>query len=246
MSRVVGIVQARTSSSRLPGKVLKPILGQPMLYRQLERIAHAESLSLVAVATSLDASDDGVAAVAESFGVPCVRGSLNDVLDRYHTAATDLGADVVVRLTADCPLTDAAIIDQVVQLHLTGGYDYTSNILDRRYPDGLDVEAMEIGVLEDAWREAASGPEREHVTPWIYGRPERYRLGSLRCPQDLSRLRWTVDEQRDFDFVEAVYERLYPVRPYFGMQEILDLLSREPSLFEINAPTDAKDGERHE
>ncbi len=243
MTRVVGIVQARTSSSRLPGKVLKPILGAPMIQRQLERLTRAQELTVLAVATSVDSSDDAVAAVAENIGVPCVRGSLEDVLDRYYNAASELNADVVVRLTADCPLTDPAIVDDVVRLHLRGGYDYTSNFIDRRFPDGLDAEAMSIETLGAAWRDAAPGPDREHVTPWIYNHPEVFRLGSLRNEEDLGALRWTVDEAADFDFVTAVYERLYTDNPGFGMADVLRLLENEPEIAEINAPRPAKDGD---
>lgn len=246
MKRVVGIVQARTSSSRLPGKVLAPILGEPMLRRQLERLSGSRALDALAVATSDQAADDAVAEVADSFGIECVRGSLADVLDRYRTAAGALGADVVVRLTADCPLIDPRIVDRVVEVHADGGYHYTSNFIDRRYPDGLDAEAFDREVLEAAWLEAPEGPDREHVTPWIYRHPERFMLGSVRCPEDLSRLRWTVDEPRDLEFVREVYARLYPDNPAFGMSDILELLAGDPAVGLINASVSMSDGEAHE
>lgn len=245
MSRVVGIVQARSSSTRLPGKVLEPILGEAMLFRQLERLARCARLDTLAVATSDDSSDDAVAVVAGSFGVPCVRGSLHDVLDRYRTAADALRADVVVRLTADCPLIDPEIVDGVIDVHVGGGYGYTSNFIDRRYPDGLDAEAFDRDVLESAWAEAI-GSDREHVTPWIYRHPERFRLGSLRCPQNLAALRWTVDEPRDLEFVRVVYGRLYPHKPDFSMRDILVLLDADPAVGLINAPLPTLDGDNDE
>jgi spore coat polysaccharide biosynthesis protein SpsF (cytidylyltransferase family) len=235
MKRVVGIVQARMSSTRLPGKVLRPILGKPMLYRQLERIQRCNALDAVAVATSTESTDDCVVMAAESLGVQCVRGPLADVLDRYRSAAALLGADVIVRLTADCPLCDATVIDEVVELHLSGGYDYTSNFIERRYPVGLDAEAFNRDILEAAWMDAVDPPHREHVTPWMYGNAS-LRLGSLRNEHDQSGMRWTVDEPKDFDFVREVYGRLYPDNPTFCTADILALLEREPALAMINAP----------
>ena len=205
---MLAIVQARTSSARLPGKVLRPLLGRPMLARQLERLERAPSLELL-VATSHEPSDDPVAELCAGLGVDCFRGELDDVLDRFYRAARARGAEHVVRLTGDCPLCDPDVIEQVVALHRGGDFDYTSNTLERRFPDGLDVEAMRVSSLAAAWREAKSPDEREHVTAFLYRRPQRFRLGSLRAPADWSHFRWTVDEARDFAFVEAVYEALY-------------------------------------
>ena len=213
-----------------------------MLSRQLERILRCRKLDAVIVATSTESSDDSVVAAAESLGVQCVRGSLDDVLGRYRIAATASNADVIVRLTADCPLAEAEVIDRVVQLHLDGGYDYTSNVLDRRFPHGLDAEAFDRSLLEAADEEVWDPSQREHVTPWMYGNPS-LRLGSLRCAEDLSGMRWTVDELKDFEFVSAVYAWLYPDSPSFGMDDIIALLARKPELAQINAPSATVDGE---
>jgi spore coat polysaccharide biosynthesis protein SpsF len=227
---ILAILQARVSSRRLPGKVLMPILGRPMLERQIERLRRARRIDRLVVATSGDAGDDAIAALCGELGVDCFRGALEDVLDRFYQAARQWAAETVVRLTGDCPLADPALIEQLIELHLAGGYDYSSNTLVRTYPDGLDAEVMSIGCLEAAWREARLPSEREHVTPFIYHRPERFRLGSLTQPRDLSGLRWVVDEPADFAFATAVYEALHPTKPDFDSADILELLERRPDI----------------
>ena len=175
--RTVAIIQARMTSTRLPGKVLKEICGKPMLARQIERVARARLVDLVAVATSEDASDDPIAALCAEFGVPSYRGSLADVLGRFQGAAERLGpADHIVRLTGDCPLSDPSIVDACVAVHIANGADYTANGVERTYPDGLDVEVMTSSVLARAAREAKDPFQREHVTPYIYRNPEIFSL----------------------------------------------------------------------
>lgn len=221
---ILGVLQARTSSSRLPGKVLKPLLGRPMILRQIERLKRAGSLDRLVVATSKEASDDGLAALLEGEGVPVFRGPLNDVLARFVGAARAFGpADHVVRLTADCPLADPQVLDACVRLHLEGGYDYTANDHPSTWPRGLDVEVCTAGALAAADRDAVDQAEREHVTLHLYRHPERYGLGCLKHDPDLSRLRWTVDTPADFAFVERVYARLYPSNPAFGTDDVLAL-----------------------
>jgi spore coat polysaccharide biosynthesis protein SpsF len=227
---ILGILQARASSRRLPGKVLKPILGRPMLERQIERLRRARRLDKLVVATSTDASDDPIAALCQSLAVDCFRGSLDDVLDRFYQAARRYAPRAVVRLTGDCPLADPAVIDRLIDMHLTGGFDYTSNVVKRSYPDGLDAEVMEFHCLEAAWREATLPSEREHVTPFIRSQRERYRFGDLMQPQDLSDGRWVVDDPEDFAFVSAIYEALYPANPAFTTADILALLERRPDI----------------
>jgi spore coat polysaccharide biosynthesis protein SpsF len=232
---IAAVVQARMSSSRLPGKVLEPLVGAPMLGRQLERIRGAQLVSKVIVATSEGPDDDPVAAVAADWGAECYRGSLEDVLDRLRCAALRAGADHVVRLTADCPLTDPQVVDEVIRAHLEGAHDYTSNVLEPSFPDGLDVEVVRREALERAWNEARDAHEREHVTPFLYRHPEEFSLGSVRCREDLSSRRWTVDHEEDLTFVRRVFEELYPQDPAFTMWQVLDLLEREPHLSEINS-----------
>lgn len=231
---IIAVVQARMSSSRLPGKVLAPVLGRPLLAFELERAARARLDALV-VATSDEAADDPVAALAEREGLRCFRGSLGDVLDRFYRAAAPMHPEHVVRLTADCPLIDPAVVDRVVRVHLEGGYDYTSNTLRRTFPHGEDTEVMRFPALERAWREATSAYDREHVTPYLYRNAERFRLGSVEAQEDRSQLRWTVDYAEDLEFVRAVYEALYPTRPDFSTADVIDLLAHRPELAALNA-----------
>lgn len=213
------------SSTRLPGKVLRPVLGEPMISRQVERLARCTRIDQLVVATSDRPDDDILAAHVDSLGLPVFRGSLNDVLDRFHGALTAFGpADTMVRMTADCPLADPVLIDRVIAAHLDSGADYTSNTPPvRTFPHGLDVEVMAASVLDAAWREAVDPYEREHVTPFIYRRPERFTLGYVSDAPSLAHLRWTVDTPQDLDFVRHVYETLYPASPAFTSADVAAL-----------------------
>lgn len=231
---VLAILQARTSSTRLPRKVLLPVLGEPMLARQVERVLCARRLDRVVLATSDHPDDDPLDALARRIGIDCHRGSLDDVLDRFHGAAMPYGPEHVVRLTGDCPLADPAVIDACIDLHLREGFDYTSNCLPATFPDGLDVEVMRASALDAAWKEADRPVEREHVTYFIHQRPRRFRLGNLSNETDESALRWTVDEPEDHAFVTAVFEALYPTDPAFDRHAVMRLLAARPELSRIN------------
>jgi spore coat polysaccharide biosynthesis protein SpsF len=231
---ILGILQARVSSSRLPGKVLKPILGQPMILRQLERLARSRRIDRMVLATSVDPQDDPLAAAVGATGMAVYRGSLEDVLDRVIGAASPYKPEWIVRLTGDCPLADPELVDQVIEATLSAAADYGSNTLEPTYPDGLDVEVVRYAVLEEVWRAGGSIAEREHVTLGIHRHPERFRLVGIKGAGDLSRLRWTVDEARDFAFVERIYTELYAANPSFGTADILALLDRHPELSALN------------
>lgn len=231
---ILAVLQARMSSSRLPGKVLKPILGVPMLQLQVERLQRAERIDQLIVATSVDSSDDAIEALCRVIGISCVRGSLDDVLDRFYVSALKHIPSHVVRLTGDCPLTDPWLIDDLIKYHLEGGFDYSSNCLEPTYPDGLDAEIMKFHILEEAWRCAEDRAEREHVTLYIHSRPQLYNLGSYRHDQDLSNLRWTVDEEEDLDVVRGIYEGLYSKSKCFSTRDILDFLSQNPEFLRLN------------
>ena len=220
---IVAILQARMSSSRLPGKVMKPILGMPMIGRHIERLNRCDSLDRIVVATSKDPSDDGLASYCEGLGVRVFRGSLDDVLGRFAGAAIANGAEHVVRLTADCPLADPLVIDACVWRHIETSADYTSNTLQRSYPDGLDVEVMTAAALKTMQAEATDPYEREHVTPFLYRNPERFRIAQLVQSARLDDRRWTVDTAEDFEFVSRVYYMLYPTNPRFEQADILAL-----------------------
>jgi len=227
----LAILQARMSSRRLPGKVLADVLGRPMLARQIERVQRAKRIAQLVVATSDQRSDDAIAALCAELGVACFRGSLEDVLGRFYAAAAAEAPRPahVVRLTGDCPLADPALIDELVELHLAAGADYTSNALERRFPDGLDVEAMRFDALAIAQREARDAAQREHVTPYLYQHPERFALASLRCERALGALRFTVDQPADLRFVQRVYEALYAANPAFGWRDVLALVEGDPA-----------------
>ena len=217
----VAILQARMSSTRLPGKVMKPLAGRPMIERQLERLRRCVTLQRIIVATSLEASDDPLAAHLGALGIDVFRGSLTDVLDRYVAAARAFKiAGQVVRLTADCPLADPEVIDACVRLHAELGVDYCSNGRRRTFPHGLDVEAFDLDALLVAHREATDPYDREHVTPFLYRNPDRFTQGELVQARDESHLRWTVDTPEDFAFVERVYAALYPAKPDFTSDDV--------------------------
>lgn len=227
---ILGVLQARFSSTRLPGKVLRPILGKPMLERQIERILRVKSLDKLIVATSVNTEDDGIAQLCSDMGVGCYRGSLDDVLDRFYQGAKEWSPKHVIRMTGDCPLTDFKVIDQLIEFHCKGGYDYTSNALEPTYPDGLDVEAMGFSALETAWKNANMQSSREHVTLYLYQNPQLFKIGIMKNTIDLSHLRWTVDELQDFQLVEKIYESLYPQNPQFTTEDILQYMDEQLEL----------------
>ena len=240
---VLAILQARVSSSRLPKKVLAPLLGKPMLVRQIERLCRAKSIDRLVVATSDHASDDPLDELCAELDIACYRGSLNDVLTRFSGAYAVFGpAAHVVRLTGDCPLADPEIIDQVVRRHLTSGADYTTNTVQPTWPDGLDVEIMRAEVLQCVAAEARLPSEREHVTPYIYKQPDLFYIEHVKGDSDLSAFRWTVDEPADFSFITAVYEALYSQNPNFVTEDVLALLERQPELAKINRSFMRNDG----
>ena len=231
---ILAILQARMSSTRLPGKVVAPILGRPMLLRQLERVQRAASFDRLLVATSSSPSDDVIVQLCTDHAVECFRGSLHDVLDRFVQAARSYAPEHVVRLTADCPLADADVIDRVVEHHLEGGFDYTSNSRMRTFPHGLDAEVCRYACLEQAWREATKPFEREHVMPYLWG-SGRFHVGQLCQEIDQSHHRWTVDFAEDLDLVREIYAALYPTGPAFTTDDIMQFLRERPELSSLNS-----------
>jgi spore coat polysaccharide biosynthesis protein SpsF len=231
---IIAVLQARVSSTRLPGKVLKPILGVPMLEHHLERLSEVRCIDRLIVATSIQPDDDPIVELCRRRKVECFRGKLDDVLDRYYRAVESYRPDAVVRLTGDCPLADPEVIDEGIEYFCNDDYDYVSNCVERTYPIGLDAEIFRFEALRQAWREAQLPSEREHVTPFIKNHPERFVLGQFKNDIDLSHHRWTVDEPEDFEFVRAVYQALYLQKPRFSMHDILYLLERQPELTRIN------------
>lgn len=228
------VVQARMGSSRLPGKVLKDIAGRPMLSYQMERLRRVKRAERIVVATTDQPADDAVERFCQKEKIACVRGSEHDVLARYHLAIERFPADVVVRITADCPLIDPAIVDEAIAAYEP---DYVSNMLETTYPYGMAVEVFSAQALREAHREAKDPAEREHVTPFIYRHPERYRLRSLTMAPNLSHHRWTVDTPEDFELVSRLLKTL---KPHFTLQDVLAVLDEHPDWCAINAHVEQK------
>ena len=231
---ILAILQARMSSTRLPGKVLRPLAGGPMILRQIERTRRSRLIDLLVVATSDDKTDDVLTDVLEGKGVEVFRGPLDDVLARYLGALEAKGpADHVVRMTADCPFIDWQVIDAVIQAHVEAGVDYTANTWERRtFPRGLDVDVVTSAVLRQAAAEATDPYDREHVLPFIYRRPDRYSLQGFSQERDEGELRWTVDLPEDLAFASAVYDALYPDNPAFTSEDVRGFLAGRPDLAE--------------
>jgi len=239
--RVVGIIQARMGSTRLPGKILHEIAGTPMLARVVERLARSSTLESVLIATTTRSADDPVASLCRNSGFAFYRGNEMDVLDRYYQAAREAKADAVVRITADCPLIDPGVVDLVVGTFLENPteLDYACNFLPKRsFPRGLDTEVLHFSTLETTWREAVDPHFREHVTLFIYRHPERFRIRGLCHSEDLSKLRWTVDTPDDMAFVRTIYEHFGDDR--FDWNDVLAVLNERPEWAQINAHIDQK------
>ncbi len=220
-------------STRLPGKVLRDLAGRPMIARVLERVRRAGSVDEIIVATSDLRSDDPLADWLAASHHACFRGSEQDVLARFSGAAARTGADGIVRITADCPLIDPGVIDEVVAAFRSGHFDYASNVLPRRtFPRGLDTEIFTRTALEICAREATDASSREHVTPFIYRHPERFRLRGIEADTDFSEHRWTVDTLEDFELIGKICTALGEAD--FSWKDVLDLLVRNPAWLEIN------------
>lgn len=256
--RVVAIIQGRMTSTRLPGKILADIAGQPMLQRVFIRTSRAVTVTETIFATTTDPSDDPVAEYCNFSGIPFMRGSLFDVLDRYYQTAKQAEADVVVRITADCPVIDPGLIDEVVHTLLEDEYDFVCNRLPppwhRTYPIGLDVEGCTFKVLAKAWKEAKEPQHREHVMPYFYEgvelsavsrqrsegiSPRGFRIALLNHTTDFGDYRWTVDTPEDLEFIRQVYSH-FDGRDDFSWKEVLDLVHDNPALMKINADVQHK------
>jgi glutamate-1-semialdehyde 2,1-aminomutase len=229
---ILGIVQARMGSTRLPDKVMRPVHGVPMIERLLARLARSRRLSRIIVATSVEPRNEPLAQHVRSLGYDVARGSERDVLDRFLQAAAPYHPDVVVRVTGDCPLIDPRVVDAVIDQYLQGGVDYCSNVAPPTFPDGLDVEVFSFAALAQAAREATAPAEREHVTPFLRESPQ-FKRANHAAPQDHSDQRWTVDEAADLAVVERVFAAFHP-RTDFGWEEVLALRAQHPEIFKMN------------
>jgi len=239
---ILAILQARVSSSRLPEKVLKPILGKAMLLHQIERIQYSNMIDKLVVATSTNVSDDAIEKICQDNNIKVFRGDLNNVLDRFCQCASQYNPKHIVRLTGDCPLSDWQAIDQTIQYHIKGKYDYVNNRSKPAFPDGLDVEVITYSALKSACDNAVLPSEKEHVTLYIRHRKDKFKLGYFCSAKDWSHMRWTVDEPEDFILVEKIYKNLYKDNPKFLMKDVLELLNNQPELLKINSHIGASEG----
>lgn len=237
--RVVILVQARMGSTRLRGKVLKEVMEKPLLHYLIERLQRVELAEEIVIATTVNVEDQKIVDFCRFEQIPLFRGQSEDVLDRFYYAAQTFKADVIVRITSDCPLIDPIIIDQVIKTYLDNypNYDYVSNShLRRSYPIGMDVEVFSFKALEEAFHEATLPEEREHVTPFIYRRPTRYHKKLITHEPDLSNLRLTVDTIEDFELISKLLEDIYTKKPEFTMDDIVRILQIEhPEWVKINS-----------
>jgi spore coat polysaccharide biosynthesis protein SpsF len=236
--KTVAIIQARMSSTRLPGKVMKKVYGRSILERMIERVKNAGTLDDVIVATTVEPSDDLIVRFCEKQGVKYFRGSMKDVLDRFYQAAKLHQADNIVRLTGDCPLIDPDLIDDVVQVLIREKPDLACNRLpppfSRTYPIGLDVEACTFEALTKAWENASEKHEREHVLPYLYEVPNRFKVIQLNYKDNLGNLRWTLDTPEDLLLLRRIY-RHFGGRNDFSWLDVLSLYRTSPGLFKVNA-----------
>lgn len=234
MTRTVAILQARTNSSRLPGKVLRPLLGKPIVAHVIARALRIPSIDTVCLATSIDAGDDELAEVAQSLGAQVIRGPLDDVRQRFLMAAAETKADVILRITCDCPVLDPEICQAVISLREQEQADYASNVEPSQWPHGLDCECFTIDILKRAAEEIDTAYEREHVTPWIRTNTELKKANLPGPGGDVAELRWTLDYPEDAIFFERLSEIMGAKMETAGWKEILDVVSKEPVLKQIN------------
>lgn len=235
--RIILIVQARMGSTRLPGKIFKEILEKPLLYYEIERLRQVKKVDAIVIATTINPIDHAVVDFCHLEQIPLYRGSEEDVLDRFYQAAKSFSADVIVRVTGDCPLIDPKIIDAVIDCYLQSypNFQYVSNTLHRSYPRGLDVEVFSFDALKKAAKEAILPSEREHVTPYIYSHPKEFALENVVHTPNESNHRWTVDTDEDFELISRILSVLYPIKPNFDMNDVLNLLRKYPEWKKINA-----------
>lgn len=240
--RVVAIIQARMGSTRLPGKILKEVNGKPLLSYQLERLQSARLIDEIVIATTIEKQDDLIEAFCERKEVSFYRGSEFDVLARYYETAVKFKADVIVRITSDCPIIDPLVVDKTIKYFLDhqSSYDYISNTIERTYPRGLDTEVFSFEALKRAYLEASLERDREHVTAYFYTNPDRFRIGSIKNGVDHSKYRWTVDTEQDFKLIKLLINHLYNKNPKFTMEDALNLMEQNPTWYDINKHIEQK------
>jgi spore coat polysaccharide biosynthesis protein SpsF len=231
------ILQARLGSNRLPGKVMKQVLGRPMIELQIERLLSCNEIDEIILATTTNLEDQVLGGIAKKMGIKFFQGSENNVLHRFYSAASNFNIDSIVRCNADCPLIDPRVVNKVIKIFKQNNshFDYVSNILEPSYPIGMHTEVFTFDALSRAQAQSRDLIEQEHVTPYIYRRPNLFKLHNVKNDFDLSRYRLTVDFDVDFKLVEKVYEGLYLNNKLFGIEEIINFLDANPEIFNLNS-----------
>jgi len=233
---IVAIIQARMSSTRLPKKVLLPLGKKTVIENVYDRVGRSKLVNRVVLATTTDPSDDVLAKLCEEKGIEVFRGSLEDVLDRYYQAGLKYHADVIVRITGDCPLTDPKIIDRAISVHLKDKNDFTATAYlgNETFPDGLDVDIFSFKTIKTSWENAKLPYQREHIGQYVTANASDFKIGSIQNDQNLSSKRWTLDEPSDYEFLKAIYQGLGKDGNDFGMEQVLQYVKDHPELEAIN------------
>ena len=242
---IYAIIQARMGSTRLPGKVMMDLCGHPVLEHVVKRLNESKLINKIIIATSEDENNQPIIDFCKKNEVGCFVGSEDDVLDRYYQTAIENNVkdkDIIIRITSDCPLIDPFVVDKVIEEHVSKNNDYTANVIECTYPDGLDCEVFNFNVLKDAWINANLSSQREHVTLYIRDNPNKFKLGNVKNDKDLSCLRWTLDEKEDFIFIREVYKYLFNKDSFFTMEDIIQLLNEKPELLDINSKFTRNEG----
>lgn len=237
MTNIVTVVQTRMGSTRLPGKIMMPVLEKPLIYRMMERLMSSRLIGTIVIATTEAPSDDLIEDLCRQYSWNCFRGNENDLLDRHYRAAQSYDAEVVLKIPSDCPLIDPSIIDKGITFYLNGDFDYVSNLHPASYPDGNDVEIMSFNALETSWKEANRALEREHTTPYIWENPTKFKIGNFTWESGLDYSmshRFTIDYPEDYVFIVKIFEELYPKKSNFSLIDILGLLKEKPDIYNIN------------
>lgn len=233
LGKVTAILQGRIDSTRLPGKVLLPLAGKPVMQHVYERVLHCRNVDRIIVATTNESKDDCIVELFDGLGAPVFRGSEEDPLDRYYQAATHYGVQHVVRIMADCPLVDPEVVDEVIEMYFDGGYDFC--YLGGEYPTGLDTTVFSYKALGKCFREAQRISEREHITFYMTNNPELFNIGVYEKFKGLLHHRWVMDHEADYKLIVEIYKALYEPGKVFGFRDVLRLLAKRPELFEINS-----------
>ncbi|MCK9225655.1 MAG: glycosyltransferase family protein [Candidatus Muirbacterium halophilum] len=237
--KILCIIQARNSSTRLPRKVMLKLKDKTVLQHVIERVMKSKYITDLVVATTINESDLDIVKLCSNIGIKVFCGSENDVLDRFYQVAKLLNPDLIVRITSDCPVIDAEIIDKTIDSHIKSKADYTKN---KNYPDGIGSEVFSYNVLKTVWKNATSKSDREHVTLYIRTRPNIFNINLVECEIDLYNKRWTLDDENDFKFVKIIYDEIYDINPFFKFHDILKYVNEHPEIEKINQNTTRDEG----